>query len=78
MVNKATGEPMVTGEWRPVTPQVQGDYEAYPSPVTGEMIEGKRARRYDLEKHGCIDARDMPRKEGFKNPHFMKKRGIQQ
>ena len=78
MVDKKTGEPMVTGDWKPVVPQIQGDYEAYASPITGEMIEGKRARRYDLESNGCVDARDMPRLEGFKNEHFMKKRGIEQ
>ena len=78
MVDKDTRQPMVDpeSEWVPTTPMTFGDIDGYQSPVTGEWIEGRRQRRYDLEKNNCIDARELerPRKK-FKNPHFMKKRG---
>lgn len=32
---------------------IQKDYEPYQSPITGEVISGRRQRRYDLDKHGC-------------------------
>lgn len=31
----------------------QVDIPAYESPITGEWIEGRAARRNDLAKHGC-------------------------
>jgi hypothetical protein len=34
-------------------PVVHGDYEGYTSPITGEWIEGRRAHREDLKRHGC-------------------------
>jgi len=75
MVDAKTGEPMVSGEWRPVAPQVQGDYEGYASPIDGTWIEGKRARRYDLERSNSVDARDFGGR-GFKNERFIKKYGL--
>lgn len=82
MVDKATGLPMLNQEERarpPQCPRVMGDYEGYLSPVTGEWIEGKRARRYDLEKHNCIDARELPSPTNgkLKNKRFAKKRGLE-
>lgn len=79
MVDKASGEPMVNpDDWQPVAPQVQSDYDGYQSPVSGEWVEGKRARRYDLEKNNCVDARELPSMGGkFKNEHFARKRGVE-
>ncbi len=80
MVDKATGLPMLNQEERarPLQlPQVRGDLPGYQSPVTGEWIEGRRARKYDLEKHNCVDANDLskgPRK--LKNERFAKKHGL--
>lgn len=34
-------------------PFLFGDYEAYESPVTGELIEGRHAHQEDLKRHGC-------------------------
>lgn len=34
-------------------PQISADYEAYDCPVTGEIIEGRRAHRENLKKQGC-------------------------
>lgn len=79
MVNKDTGEPMNTGPWKPSTPMTFGDYPGYQSPVTGDWIEGRRARRYDMEKHDCVDANDLPSPTGgrLKNERFAKKRGLE-
>ena len=79
MVDRDTREPMVSGPWTPVTPMVIGDTPGYQSPVTGEWIEGRRARRYDLQKHGCIDANDLPSPTGgkLKNAAFAKKHKLE-
>ncbi len=81
MVDKATGEPMLTDEQRagPVpTPQVYGDLPGYRSPIDGKWVEGRRARKYDLESNGCVDANEVssgPKK--LKNKRFIEKRGLQ-
>ncbi len=36
-------------------PMVFGDIPDYRSPVDGKLISGRRQRRYDLAKHGCIE-----------------------
>lgn len=79
MVDKATGEPMVSGPWRPVTPRVFGDLPGYQSPIDGRWIEGRRARRYDMESNGCVDANDLPSPTGgqLRNKRFAKKRGLE-
>tara|TARA_R110002051_G_scaffold234_6_gene930 strand:- start:508 stop:828 length:321 start_codon:yes stop_codon:yes gene_type:complete len=38
---------------RVLGPYVQGDYEAYECPITGDLIDGKREHEQNLEKHGC-------------------------
>lgn len=81
MVDKATGEPMLTPEERaaPVpTPFTFGDLEGYQSPIDGSWIEGRRARRYDLEKNNCVDASDFAPAGGrkLKNRRFAEKRGL--
>src|SRR5579862_638829 len=45
--------PLDSRQARPDAPFVQGDYEGYQSPITGEWIEGRRAHREDLKRHGC-------------------------
>lgn len=78
MVDKSTGEPMNPGG--PLaTPMVMSDTPGYRSPVTGEWIEGRRARKYDLEKHNCVDANDFAPKEPrrLKNAKFAKKHGLE-
>ena len=75
MVDKETGEPMVSGPWKPVVPQVVSDIEPYLSPVSGEYVGGRRAKRADLDKHDCIDAAEFGRKpREFRNKKFLKKR----
>jgi hypothetical protein len=81
MVDKATGLPMLNQEERarPLqTPLTVGDLPGYASPITGEWVEGRRARKYDLQKHNCIDANDLPSPTGgkLKNERFASKHGL--
>lgn len=81
MVDKATGAPMLTDEERsrPIpTPRVFGDYEGYRSPIDGAWVDGKRARKYDMEKNNCVDANDFIPAGGrkLKNERFARKRGL--
>lgn len=77
MVDKVTGEPMVSGPYRPVTPMHIPDIQPYLSPVSGEVISGRRAKRADLDRHNCVDAADLPGLGGkLKNRRFAEKRGL--
>lgn len=81
LVDKDTGAPMVDDEARarPLqTPMTYGDLPGYHSPIDGRWIEGRRARKYDLERNGCIDAGDMPSKTSgkLKNAKFAAKHGM--
>ena len=81
MVDKSTGEPMVdpAAPYVPVVPlAIVPDIQPYQSPVTGEVISGRRAKRADLDRHNCIDAGDLPSVTGgkLKNRAFAEKRGL--
>jgi hypothetical protein len=80
MVDKETGKPMVdpNAPWVPATPMHILDIQPYRSPVTGEVISGRRAKRADLDRHNCIDAGDMPSPTGkqFRSKEFAAKRGL--
>lgn len=58
-------------------PMAISDLKGYRSPIDGSWIEGRRARRYDLEKNNCIDANDLPAAGGLKNERFAAKHGLQ-
>lgn len=36
-----------------VAPAVRGDYAGYECPVTGKWIEGRKAHKENLARHGC-------------------------
>lgn len=79
MVDKATGEPMLSDEEkaRPLqTPQSYGDMPGYHSPIDGKWIEGRRARKYDMEKNGCVDGNDFGPRKKFRNEKFARKHGL--
>lgn len=81
LVDKDTGLPMLNQEERarPLqTPASYSDLPGYRSPIDGRWIEGRRARKYDMEKNGCIDANDLPRKTNgkLKNAKFAAKHGV--
>ena len=79
MVDKATGAPMLTEDDRakPLqTPRAHRDLPGYRSPIDGSWVEGRRARRYDMEKNNCVDANDIstgPKR--LKNRAFAEKHG---
>lgn len=78
MVDKATGEPMNPGG--PLaTPMVFSDLPGYQSPIDGSWVEGRRARRYDLQKNNCVDANNLPSPTGgrLKNERFARKHGLE-
>lgn len=68
-VERSSGERLIAEghQWQPVAPMaVIGDIPAYQSPVTGETISGRAAKRDDLKRHGCVDARELPSPTGGK------------
>ena len=75
-VDKATGKPEPSTSGAICMPYVRGDLPAYQSPVTGEWIEGRAARRNDLAKHGCFEI-DPPTKKYLKNERFAKKHKVE-
>ena len=42
-----------TAERQICAPAVRGDYPPYECPVTGRIIEGRRAHEENLRRHGC-------------------------
>lgn len=57
-------------------PHVIGDIPEYRSPIDGTPITSRSARRYDLEKNGCVEADPPKKKRGYRNPTFALKRGL--
>jgi len=57
------------------TPMILGDYEPYECPVTGKMIEGRKAHSENLKKTGC---RILERGEKEHNTKNGKKRMFDQ
>lgn len=54
MIDKDTGEEITRDPNAPVClPQIRGDLPGYLSPVTGQWVEGRAARREDLARSGC-------------------------
>ena len=78
MVDKVTGERMVDPSAPLATPMTYGDTPGYHSPIDGRWIEGRRARRYDLEKNNCVEAGDMksPTNGKLRNAKFAQKHGL--
>ena len=83
MVDKATGEPMLTEADRekPLqAPRTFGDEEPFLSPVDGRVISGNREWKEDLKRNNCVPAQDLKPydfKRKFKNKAFVEKRGLQ-
>lgn len=78
-VDPATGEAMPVPDRNGVClPRYTPDTPGYASPITGEWIEGRSARREDLKKHNCVEAGDMPRLNGGKmrSEKFARKHGL--
>ena len=48
---------------------ISPDYQGYNSPIDGRWVEGRKARREDLERHGC-----RPYEKGEKEDAIRRKR----
>ena len=75
MVDKDTRAPMNQPDAPMATPMVMRDTPGYASPIDGKWIDGRRARKYDLQKNNCVDAGDMAPKK-LKNAKFAAKHGM--
>lgn len=67
------GSPEAEQAWREksgfrgaAAPMIAPDLPAYESPVTGQIIEGRAARREDLKRTGCRPYEDGERQEAIK------------
>ena len=58
-IDKQTGEKLVIKRSIVAKPMIISDIQPYKSPVSGEVIGGRSARRDDLKKHDCVDAREL-------------------
>ena len=69
-----TGKPMEKPyAGKVVMPMIRSDLPAYKSPITGEVIEGRSARREDLKKHGCREVDPSEFKGGLESDKFARK-----
>ena len=76
-VDKATGLPMLSDAERlraPAAPQIMG-FTPYACPVTGKEIRTLGQHKENLERHGCIEAKELPSPTNgeIKNHRFAKK-----
>lgn len=76
MVDKNTGEPMVSGPWRPVAPRVSSDIEPYQSPVDGTMICSRSKEREHMRQHGVHHVADERKPKKLVNRRFIEKHGL--
>jgi hypothetical protein len=76
MVNKETGEPMVTGK-AVALPRMIRPMNEYQSPITGEMITDRRQEREHMAKHGVVHTAEIKQPRKLKNERFIKKHGLQ-
>ena len=60
----------------PNVPYVVSDIPGYRSPINGEWIEGRKARREDLKRNDCVERDPPARKRGYRNKRFCEKYGL--
>ena len=63
------------------TPAIISDIQPYKSPIDGNYVSGRAARRDDLKKHNCVDANELDRGDRaapgeFRNKRFAKKHNL--
>jgi|TARA_R100001530_G_scaffold133596_3_gene107219 uncharacterized protein Usg len=49
---------------------IHRDYQDYASPITGEIISGRRQHRYDLERNGCRVSEGQESEHRAANAHL--------
>lgn len=84
-VDKTTREPMIdpkrkakwSNELATCAPMVVSDTPEYISPATGKLIHGKRERREDLKKSGCVPYEPLTnRPRGVASERMARKYGL--
>lgn len=71
LIDKRTGECADSDPRAPISlPQVRGDLPAYRSPITGEVVDGRAARREDLARHGCREIDPSEWKPEYRNEKY--------
>jgi hypothetical protein len=76
-INRETGEPLkVDPNWTPQAPHVWRDIPEYRSPIDGQLIGSRSARREDLKRNNCVEIDPPKRPRGYKNERFAKKHGL--
>lgn len=84
-VDKKTREPMIdpkskanwSNEIATCAPMVVSDTPEYISPATGKLISGKKERREDLRKSGCVPWEPISnRPRGVASERMAKKYGL--
>lgn len=78
LVDVDTGESLIddSAPYSPVAPYAVSDIPGYRSPIDGSWVEGRRARKYDLEKNGCVESDPPKRKRPYLNKKFADKHGL--
>lgn len=76
-VCRKTGEPMHKPFAGQVTaPAVVSDLPKYISPVTGQPVDGRWARKEDLKRSGCREVDPSEWRPKYLNKKFAAKRGL--
>lgn len=75
MVDKETGDPMVTGN-EVCLPRMVRPIQEYHSPITGELITDRRQERDHMAKHGMVHTAEIRKPRKLKNERFIKKHGL--
>ncbi|WP_226552971.1 hypothetical protein [Celeribacter naphthalenivorans] len=80
MVDKETGEPMLSDEERgrtPAVPMVMG-FKPYSCPITGKEIRTLGQHNENLKRHNCVEAAELKSPTGgeIRNERFAKKHGL--
>jgi len=80
LIDKATGERLVTKRTKICAPMIISDIEPYRSPVSGEYVGGRASKREDLKKHDCVDANELGpsfgRRKGVRSEKWAKRLGL--
>lgn len=74
--DKVTGKPMELPEGDVIaSPMVISDLPPYLSPLGTGIIDGRKARREDLARHGCREIDPSEFKPEYYNAKFARKHG---
>ncbi len=80
LIDKETGQKLVIERREICAPMIITDIEPYRSPVSGEYVGGRAAKREDLKKHDCVDANDLRapfgQRKGVKSGKWAKRLGL--